>query len=241
MKKVLLAVASCLSFIGFSQETITFSSNDAVTITADYYEVPSSDRFILLFHQATWSRGAYKETAVKLNKLGYTCLAVDLRSGGTVNGTPNLTCKDAKSKGKKMRYIDAYPDILASITYVKNHYKPKQLLLLGSSYSSSLVLHYAGQHPGQVHGVMAFSPGEYFDDKKFIQKEVTKLVDPVFVSSKRSEKKDWEAMFAAMPSKNKHAFIPTIAGQHGARSLWSKMPQSAEYWIALEQFLSSIK
>ncbi len=54
-------------FLSFSQkdsfqgETITFPSSDGLEITADLYNnVENSDTYIILFHQAMFSRGAYR-------------------------------------------------------------------------------------------------------------------------------------------------------------------------------------
>ena len=53
-----------------AHQKITFPSADGLVITADLYlqnrnkEVP----FVVLFHQAGWSRGEYLEIAPKLNK-----------------------------------------------------------------------------------------------------------------------------------------------------------------------------
>lgn len=77
------------SLLSADQEakTITFPSKDGLTLTADLYIMhDKSAPFIVLFHQARWSRGEYEEIAPRLNMMGFNCMAVDLRSGGQVNG-----------------------------------------------------------------------------------------------------------------------------------------------------------
>ena len=96
MKKFYILFLSLSCLLSFAQETIEYSAKDGLEITADLYEAPESDTFILLFHQAGWSRGEYKETAPKLNTLGYSCLAVDQRSGDEVNAVKNKTHIRAK-------------------------------------------------------------------------------------------------------------------------------------------------
>ena len=56
-----------LLFSGFlkSQEKITFLAEDGLLITADLYEINPKKPYILLFHQAGYSRGEYKETTQK--------------------------------------------------------------------------------------------------------------------------------------------------------------------------------
>src|SRR4051812_45624084 len=104
-----------------SQTTITFASRDSLMITADLYKTDDNAPFMILFHQAGYSRGEYNEIARKLNKLGYNCLAVDLRAGEEINGVKNETAARAKEKKKPTEYLDAEQDMIAAINYV--HYK----------------------------------------------------------------------------------------------------------------------
>jgi len=96
-----------------ASEKIEFKSKDGLTVTADLYMVhKKSAPLILLFHQAGWSRGAYVEIAPKLNKRGFNCMAVDLRSGQKVNGVENATYKRAQQAMKpKSRWFNIYEAI----------------------------------------------------------------------------------------------------------------------------------
>jgi len=104
--KILFITFSVFLFLILTQssnaqgETITFPSKDGLTITADTYITNPDNKtpFIVLFHQAGWSRGEYNEIAPKLNKLGFNCMAVDQRSGGSVNGIQNETTALAQKK-----------------------------------------------------------------------------------------------------------------------------------------------
>src|SRR5947209_1887531 len=87
-----------------AQLKLTFPSRDKVTITADWYPVNSEFPIILLCHQNRFSRGEYVETAVRLNKLGFNCLAIDQRVGEEVNGIINETAAEAKKQGKTPIY-----------------------------------------------------------------------------------------------------------------------------------------
>ena len=179
------------------KKTITFSSKDTITITADMYKAyPDGAPFILLFHQAGWSRGEYKETAPKLNKLGFNCMAVDQRSGGEVNGVTNQTKLEADMAKKKTTYIDALPDMEAAVKYVKKNFPKSKLVLWGSSYSAALVIKLAGDNAGLIDGVLAFSPGEYFKElgasADYITKSAKNVKCPVFITSSKTEKSSWE-------------------------------------------------
>ena len=103
MKTIFTLILSFSCILSYGQKTIEYPSKDGLKITADLYESKksNSDTFILLFHQAGWSRGEYNETAPKLNNLGYTCLAVDQRSGGEVNNVTNQTHLRAEKANKE--------------------------------------------------------------------------------------------------------------------------------------------
>ena len=221
------------------KDTITFKAKDGLTITADLYAPhPKDAPFIILFHQAGWSRGEYREIAPKLNTMGFNALAVDLRSGGNVNKIINLTNRRATKLGKPTDYLDALQDMKSATTYVKAQFIKSKIIIWGSSYSASLVIKLAGDNPTLVNGVLAFSPGEYFDKSKTSIKASAQNVEcPVFITSAAKEGKAWKHIFHAIPSEAKHSFLPKTKGNHGSRALWSKFKDSKEYWQAVSKFL----
>ena len=226
--------------------TITFKSLDGLKITADLYVVDKnySKPFILLFHQAGWSRGEYKEIAPKLNKLGFNVMAVDLRSGGEINGVVNQTHQEALFEEKSTSYLDSIQDIEASINYAKENYAKGKLIILGSSYSASLVIYVASKSSNLIDGVVAFSPGEYFKkygkSNSFIKNSAKNLKVPIFIASANKEYKIWENIYKSIESK-KSFFIPKSGGVHGSRNLWSRFKTSKQYWSAVEKFLKEYK
>ncbi len=227
-------------------KTITFASKDGLPITADLYMAhPKSAPLIILFHQARWSRGEYVEIAPKLNLMGFNCMAVDLRSGGEVNGIRNQTFEAAEKALKSTNYVDAYQDIEAAVDYARKYLAEGKLIIWGSSYSSALVLRYAGENPDKIDAVLSFSPGEYFRNQgksaTWISEAAAHINKPVFITSAKGEKKAWWKIYEAIPGENKTWYLPETAGNHGSRALWSKFPDSRMYWQAVEKFLNSIK
>ncbi len=228
-----------------SSETITFYSNDSLKITADLYRQNDEKMtpFIVLFHQAGWSRGEYLEIAPNLNQLGFNCMAIDQRSGNSVNEVDNQTASRAKKQKMATRYIDAYPDLVAAIEFAEKNYANGKLIIWGSSYSAALVLHIAGQR-NDIDGVLAFSPGEYFGKQgkpeNWITKSAKNIQVPVFITSAKNEKPYWERIYKAIPSENKTTFLPKTKGNHGSRALWSKFEDSDAYWKAVKDFLDNM-
>ena len=223
--------------------TVTFPTTDNLTITGDlYWTGDATAPFILLFHQADYSRGEYLEIAPKLNALGYNCLAVDQRSGGATNGIINETYKSAKAVGLPTGYQDAYPDLESALAYVVGNYAPKQLIVWGSSYSSSLALILASEHPDEISAVLAFSPGEYFKlNGKQVADYAANITQPAFITSAKSEEKSWRGIADQIKTSGSVFFLPQENGRHGSSALFENTPNHAEYWTAVEAFLTSIK
>ena len=226
-----------------SVSTVTFPTTDDLTITADLYWTGDANApFILLFHQADYSRGEYLEIAPKLNALGYNCLAIDQRSGGVANGVKNETYQAAKSAGLQTGYIQAYPDLESALDYVMQTYMPSHLILWGSSYSSSLALILASEHPDEISAVLAFSPGEYFKlDGKQVADYAANITRPAFITSAKSEEKSWRGIADQIKSSGSVFFVPEGNGRHGSSALFEKTPNNAEYWTAVESFLASLQ
>jgi dienelactone hydrolase len=225
----------------FSQ--VEFESEDGLPITADLYRKfdDKSKPFIVLCHQAGWSRGEYREIAPKLNELGFNCMAIDQRSGGAINDVINETAKRAKAGGKGMDYIDAEQDMIAALKYARQNYASGKLLIWGSSYSSALAIRIAGEHPGLVDGSLSFAPGEYFvkagKPANWIASSAKKIKNPMFITSAKNEVKNWKSIFDAVDAGDKVMFVPATEGNHGSRALWVQFDDSDDYWKATRAFL----
>lgn len=226
----------------YSFETITFPSNDLLTITADLYmPLPATAPFILLFHQAGYSRGEYREIAPKLNSMGFNAMAIDQRSGEEVHDVVNETAKLAMEQNLPNTFIDALPDLMAAVEYAKEHYAEGKLIIWGSSYSSGLVLKIAGDYPDIAHALLAFSPGEYYGSlglgDTFIADVAENITMPVFITSAFSEQDAWQGIYDVIPSADKTFFLPSSGGVHGSSTLLKSTPEHQEYWEAVEQYL----
>lgn len=224
-----------------AKDIISFASGDGIKITADLYLVEKNDApFIILFHQARYSRGEYSETAKEFNKLGYNCMAVDQRSGSEVNGVVNQTNKEAQSKGLPCNYADAMPDMRAAVSYVQQNYNPDELILIGSSYSASLTIVLATELVG-ITGILAFSPGEYFKfNGKAFKEYAIDVKCPVFITSAKSEVSAWAFIYKNIPEIFAFSYKPEVKGIHGSRALWKTTEGNEYYWEAIKEFLENI-
>ncbi len=243
MRKIWLGMTlSIVTGAASVAETVTFPAADGLTVTADLYvRHPQTVPCILLFHQAGWSRGEYEEIAPKLNELGFNVMAVDQRSGSSVNGVKNETAALAQARKLATGYLDAMPDLKAAIAYAKKDLAKGRLILWGSSYSASLVLKIAGDDPASCDAVLAFSPGEYFSPKDLIAKSAASIKVPAFITSSPYEKSDWAGIFDAIRAPGKKSFLPDKDGQHGSSALWKRTKGSDAYWKEVEAFLKALK
>ncbi len=233
MKNLLAALLFFTGIISLhSQDLVTFTASDGLTVTANLYEVDESFPYIILYHQAGYSKGEYKASAIKLLKLGYNCLAVDLRSGGGVNFVQNETANLAKQKGMATTYLEAEKDMIAAVdfAYEKSN---KQVVLFGSSYSASLAMRIAKGN-SKVKAVVAFSPGEYFQPDMVMKDQLKGFDKPVFVACSQREYTYMTELLSDIPVELKTVFKPQEGiGEHGSKSLWQDCPTSKEYWLAL--------
>jgi alpha-beta hydrolase superfamily lysophospholipase len=239
MRFVCVLMFSVLFFVSEAQEKVTFVAADGLQITADLYESNKDKPYILLFHQAGYSRGEYRQSAEKIIKFGYNCLAVDLRAGGEVNYIQNHTALLAIQQGYPADYLSSQQDIVAAIEWVKER-SDESVILFGSSFSASLCLVVAKNNP-DVKAVIAFSPGEFFEPGLSIQTELSNLNKPVFAASSKRENTYVNKVLKSVSSDNKTIFTPEKGGEHGSKSLWKSNPNNQEYWLALTMFFSKIR
>ncbi|MFM9051459.1 MAG: alpha/beta hydrolase [Bacteroidota bacterium] len=237
---ILLTTTAVLVTLNSSaQLTIQFPSKDGLTLTAQWYPVNESMPVILLCHQNRFSRGEYTETALKLNKFGFNCLAIDQRVGDEINGVKNQTARLAKKQGMNPTFLDAEQDIQASIDYLYEKYG-KPVIVMGSSYSASLALKLSNHNP-KVLGVVAFSPGEYFSDKTYIRKSMSGFDKPLLAISSKAESSSVKSLISDAGSVLKIQYVPKNAGEHGSKVLWSSFKGNEEYWIVLMNFLDKLR
>lgn len=242
-KRVLFCLFVCaLTTHAYTQRLVTFPASDGLLVSADLYETEEeSHRYLLLFHQAEYSRGEFQQIATRLIKLGFNCLAVDLRYGNEINFINNETAMRARQGAFDVNMLAAKKDMMAAINYVKTLQDSVSVFLLGSSFSASLSLIIANEIP-DITAVMAFSPGEFFDVELSVEQSLKGLSVPMFVGCPRSEYYYVMQLLSGVKSKNKVVFRPEGSdGLHGAKTLWWESATRDEFWLSLLFFLKDFK
>lgn len=217
--------------------TVNFRSTDDLVITADLYQGQKGQPYLLLCHQAGFSRGEYIETAPWLVSHGYNCMAIDQRSGEKANNIKNTTAVLAREKGLPLDYNSARPDIEAAIDYLYELSGGVPIILVGSSYSASLALIIACKN-SKVRAAASFSPGEYLQGIS-VSSSLKGCTKPVFVTSSKKEFDQTLKVIGEMETKYVHHFKPVVNGIHGSRALWAATPGHESYREAFLTFLNS--
>ena len=224
-------------------EPVTLTAADGVKVYGEYWPAAGSKApLILAFHQAGSSHAEYVPLAPRLNQAGFGVLAIDQRSGGGEFGGKNRT---VSTRGRSASYDAALADLEAAVAWGHAHADGAPLLVWGSSYSAALVFLLAAKQPTDVHGLLAFSPGEYLRRPNAVGQAARTVRLPVFIdqASSDDEINASRAIFDALPGGDKTLFIPTTHGVHGAATLRSDRNASGaeENWTAVMAFLSTFK
>ncbi|MEM7040091.1 MAG: alpha/beta fold hydrolase, partial [Bacteroidota bacterium] len=221
--------------------TVTFPSADSLPITANVYQASETAPIIVLCHQARFNKSEYNGIAERLNDMGFTCIAIDQRSGGPIASHQNETWLAAKAAGKGTDFLDAEQDIRAAVDHISAQHDGAEVILWGSSYSSTLVLYVAADHP-KVRAVMSFSPGNYFAEDKGDLPEILKDFEkPMFITCGKREAEQAKGVYGDKTlNENQELFVPEGAGHHGSRALWPNQDGGEEYWAAVTAFLKKL-
>ena len=219
-------------------EPVTLTAADGVKIAGVYTRAEKPKALILLFHQAGSGKDEYALIAPRLADAGYSSLRIDQRAGGGLFGLNETV----QALGGSKDYLAAKQDLEAALAWAGDKKLP--VILWGSSYSASLVFVLAAEHPQQVAAVIAFSPGEYFDDKQMVKHAAVQVKAPVFVTSAQDGKEidAARAVLEAVPGEAKRQFVPRSGGVHGSSTLLrAKNPEGAEdAWRAVMAFLHDV-
>jgi dienelactone hydrolase len=205
----------CLPALALAGEPLTLRASDGVAVYGTLSQAQQHGRSIaLLFHQAHANRHEYDSVVPALQKLGFDTLAIDQRSGGDLFGGHNET---VAKLGASADYMAPLPDLKAALAWARaQHYA--RIVAVGSSYSSSLVIVLAAEHPQGLSAIASFSPGEYFDDKNQIKQAAAKVALPFYITTDPKEAGDVAEVLRDSHGANIVHYQPKV-GVHGASTL----------------------
>jgi dienelactone hydrolase len=236
------ALVLCLLATAAFAEPVTLSAADGTKVYGEWTPAQGAPKGVMvLFHQAHANHSEYAPIAPKLAQAGWASLAVDQRSGDELFGAKNRTAAQFK---ETPGYLEAMPDLEAALAEGVKRNGGKPVIVVGSSYSATLVFALAAKHPSDVRAVIAFSPGEYFQDKHYARSAAAQLKVPLYVTSASDpdEVRRAKEVLDASPSTQKVQHTPKH-GVHGASTLRTDRNAAGaqENWDALMKFLSSLR
>ena len=130
-------------------------TSDEVEIAGDFY--PAAEKAspaVVLLHMMPSNKEGWREFALKLNRAGFQCLAIDLRGHGESQGGPNgyreFSNEDHRS---------SIEDVSAAAEFFLSREVPlESVSLCGASIGANLSLWFQSEHPETRAGVL-LSPG----------------------------------------------------------------------------------
>jgi dienelactone hydrolase len=215
-----------------------------VKVFGTYYPAASASApIILLFHQAGSNREEYAPIAPRLVSANFSALAIDARHGGKMWNHENET---VTSLGHEASYLEALADLEAALAWAHKQNPSRKVIVWGSSYSACLIFVLAANHPGEIAGLLSFSPAEYFQNKTLVHDAAAKVNIPVFITSAKDTEEEEAArsiFSATADEKDRVLFVPRIAGVHGSSTLREDRNPggAAENWSAVLAFLKRFK
>lgn len=221
-----------------SENEVKILSGDGETVYGDYYPVQRNAKgLVLLFHQANSNAGEYEPIARRLNEMGYSALALDLRSGGDRWGRRNRTVVEI---GRSTSYEEAYPDMVAALKYAKS-LGMKEIWVWGSSYSASLALRLASEYGEDIRALCLFSPGEYFGSGDRVKSWAKGVRVPVLALCPDGESSVVSQILSACASSLKVLEVRRHA-VHGASTLREDRNPLGweEGWRAVHAFMEKV-
>ncbi|WP_374384767.1 alpha/beta hydrolase [Dongia sp.] len=208
-----------------AEERVSLTAPDGVTVYGAAWRAKAGAPWILAFHQAGSSHGEYDPLAPAFVQAGYSVLAIDQRSGGSLYGVNETVT----SLGASGTYEVAMGDLEAALAWARKEAGGAPVIAMGSSYSAALVFLLAAKHPDEIQGVLSFSPGEYLSDRHAVHNAIAKVTVPVYLTEGAGEEGDVTSIFDAAASTKKEHYKPGNLGIHGASTLRAdKNPAGAQ-------------
>ncbi len=171
------------------------TTRDNIRISTNIYEVENPIGWIVFSHMLSSTKESWHDLAIKLQKLGYESLAIDLRGhGDSIRADKHRLSEDKNELTRKLDHRDfsnekhqkSILDIETAVRHLKfRGATPDKISFIGASIGANLSLQYISENP-EFRTAILLSPGLNY---KGIKSEpmVKKLKDNqrvLFISSR---------------------------------------------------------
>jgi pimeloyl-ACP methyl ester carboxylesterase/predicted small secreted protein len=134
-------------------QKVSFITQDNVKIFANSW--PGTGKAVLLLHMMPSTKESWNDLAPKLQRAGFSVLAIDLRGHG------ESTLQTAKTLDYKqfsdLEHQESIKDVESSIAYLTNQ-GASEIYIIGASIGANLALEYAAMNP-EIQKIVLLSPG----------------------------------------------------------------------------------
>lgn len=138
-------------------ETVTITTKDGVQIVGDYYPAGAENApAVLLLHMMPSTRKSWVDFSEKLNEVGMSALAIDLRGHGDSLNKSDGTYLNYKNFSNAEHQWSMY-DVEAAVDFLKQKGAEK-IFVIGASIGANLALQYAAEH-SDIRAAVLLSPG----------------------------------------------------------------------------------
>ena len=204
-------------------EQIKLKTSDGVEIAGDYYGIgDAAAPAVVLTHMMPSNRESWRDFAFALNRVGFQCLAIDLRGHGESEGGPD-GYREFGDEGHMAGIKDVES---AADFFVSNGVLPEKISLAGASIGANLSLQFQSEHPETKASVL-LSPGlDYYGINTEAAAKKIREDQAVFLCA-GGENDEYSTetarkLFDILKSKNKRIKIFQNAG-HGT-TIFSEEP-----------------
>lgn len=136
---------------------VEFTTQDGVTIVADWYPAANAVKAVLLVHMLPTTKSSYVVLAQKLNPAGISALAIDLRGHGESTAGPSG--KLDYQTFSPPEHQASIADLEAAIVWLgQQGFADDKISLIGASIGANLSLQAAAGHP-EITKIILLSPG----------------------------------------------------------------------------------
>ena len=197
--------------------TVTINSPDGVKLVGSLFPArkPNSPA-ILLLHQWESDRHSYDDFAMRMQRRGFTVLAIDGRGFG--ESTKKVDGMSVAAQRTDAAVKAMLGDIDAAVHFLmkQDNVDGLRVGIVGASYGSSLAILYAADHPF-VAAVALLSPGLNYFGNMPTQPAIERYGDRVFMAASKEDSESAKAV--AELAKEKPGCISLVVptgSYHGA-------------------------
>ena len=183
-------------------QIVNMQTEDSLNIVGDYFE--GNTKAVILLHMFQKTKLSWRSFAEKLNKEGYSVLAIDLRGhGDSDDNWKNFVEKD---------FVNMTEDVKAARASLKM-YGVTEIGIIGASIGANTALNYS-MEDGEIRFLVLLSPGVNY---KGINIEDSDFDGPVLIVASKDDVQsfnDSQELYERLSSKEKNFEIFEKAG-HG--------------------------